>query len=269
MTVDKIQHPRLVDAALISAMKSGSTYLAYICSKHPDIFLSKVRLDDSKIITDLEKYNGEKLVVVKRNMKPIEQDAGVYYSHNNNMKFVMLIRNPVLRAFSQFAHHVRKHLKLKKPINVHPQCINKNIYDINEDIICRKKEYIARKIAWVRKSEYYSCLSPFLKLFPRDNLFITPLELFNENPEHWIRKIFSFLDVPIIENIKGLNKTVNRGKYRVSFLDKITKRNAPEFIPLTDDSKNFFAELFIDDVYKISKLTGIDVLSIWKLNDYL
>lgn len=269
MHTNRMQNSRRIDAVLISAMKSGSTYLANICSKHPDIFMSKIKFNDSTITINLEKYHGEKLVVVRRNMKPIEQDANVYYSHNKNMKFVMLIRNPVYRAFSQFAHHVRKHLKLKKTINVHSQAINKNTYDINEDIKCRKDEYVKKQVAWVKKSEFHSCLSPYLKLFPRDNFFITPLELFIENPEHWIRKVFIFLDVPIIENFKGLNKTINPGKYRANFLDKISKRNAPEFIPLTDDTKKFLAELFIDDAYKMGKLIGIDLLSIWKLNKYL
>lgn len=269
MDVNNIQNSRLIDATLISAMKSGSTYLANICSKHPDIFMGKVKFSDSSISLNMEKYRGEKLVIVRRNMKPIEQDAEVYYSHNRNMKFIMFLRNPVHRAFSQFAHHVRKHLKLKKIINVHPRAINKNTFDINKDVEYRKDEYIKKQIGWVKKSEFYACLSPYLKLFPRANFFIIPLELFNESPDHWIRKVFVFLDIPVIENIKGLNKIVNPGKYRANFLDKITKRNEPEFILPSDDTKKFLAGLFIDDVYKMSKLIGKDLLTIWKLNKYL
>lgn len=269
MQKNKAHSTRIVDAALISAMKSGSTYLADICSKHPDIFMiRKPKFNDGTITINLDNYDGEKLLVVRRNMKPIKQDAKVYHSHNENMKFVMLIRNPVQRAFSQFVHHIRKHLMYSKPINVHPQSINKNIYDINKDIKLRKDQYIKKEVSWINKSEFYFCLSPYLELFPRENFFIQPLELFSDNPEYWIKKVFAFLNVPIMNDMKNLKKKINTGKYKANLLDKIIKRNEPEFIPLTDYSKKFLFELFINDVNKMVDLTGIDLFSTWNLNKY-
>ena len=88
MIKNKAHSTRLVDVALISAMKSGSTYLSEICSEHPEIFLSRMKFIDSTISLNLEKYKNEKLVAVRKNMRPVALDAELYYSHNSNMKFV-------------------------------------------------------------------------------------------------------------------------------------------------------------------------------------
>jgi hypothetical protein len=265
----KKQNYRLIDATLISAMKSGSTYLSEICSQHPEIFMTKMNFGDQTIIIDLEKYKNEKLVMARRNMKPHELDAKIYYSHNPNMKFVMFIRNPILRAYSQFAHHVRKHLKLKKKINVHTEAIHKNIYNINKDALLRKDEYEKKEVGWIKKSEFYTCLSPYLKLFTRNNFFILPLELFSEDPENWLRKIFFFLGISDKENIKDLDKRINQGKYKANFFDRIIKPKTPEFVPLKDETKFFFAKLLMNDVYKTADLIDIDLVSLWKMDEYL
>jgi len=269
MCAYKSDHIGRIDAALVSAMKSGSTYLAEICSRHPDIFMPKFRFQEGEINVDMKDFSGQKLLVARRNMKPIEEDARIYYSHNREMKFVMLIRNPVNRAFSQFAHHIRKHLKLRRPIDVHQRAIAKNIYDMNKDIAYRKESYMRKEVAWVRKSEFHSCLVPFLRLFPRDKFFITPLELFSKNPSSWSRELFAFLEVRNFKNITGLNRNVNTGKYGSSFFDRTIKRKVPEFTPLTEDSKRFLTELLIGDVKQMQDLSGIDLIKLWKFDDYI
>jgi hypothetical protein len=124
-------------------------------------------------------------------------------------------------------------------------------------------------VAWIRKSEFHSCLAPYLNLFPRDSFFITPLETFRESPRDWVSKIFSFLGISDMKKISNLNKIVNQGKYKTSFIDRITSRNSPEFVQPTNETKQFLARLLADDVDEMGKLIGMDLFSTWELNQYL
>ena len=259
------QGTRKIDATLISAMKSGSTYLQGIFLKHPEVYLSRAAHTDTTVIPDMKDYQGEKLVMVRRNMKPHADQAQIYRTANQNMKFIMLVRNPVDRAFSQFVHHVNKHTKMKKVINVHPAAVQRNIYDINKDIEVRRSAYENNEVGWVKKSLFYNCLSPYLDLFPGENFFVVPLKIFGSDPQHWFDRMCDFLGVSRLENISGLDKVVNAGRYKASVLNRMTRRKTPEFIKPTDETKQFLTGLFRDDARKLGDVIGMDVVSIWNL----
>ena len=270
---------RKIDAMLIGADRSGSTWYKELCGQHPDIFvcpvsqrgffslskgeflsrgivLKRMKVTCSKrgvsfqrleIVCPLENYRGEKIVLGRRNMKPLhmrlqhgKKIPKLYLSHNKDMKFLLIIRNPIDRTFSGFVTAMNHRIRRSD---------STSIFDINADLSIENP--------WVRKSLIYPLLEPYLSLFPVDRFLIFPMELMLKNPEYWLEKVFAFLGVKEDITFKDIHKLANPGKY-----------SSATFVPLSSESKRYLANLCMEDAKKMGELSGIDLVTLWGLKNY-
>ena len=102
-------------------------------------------------------------------------------------------------------------------------------------------------------------LENYLKLFPKKNFFIFPIEKVNQNPKKWINKIFSFLDIQNIEDLNFEKPSSN-------------KRNIKEnikFVDINEETKKKIVGWCLEDIKKLSDLSGLDLIEFWNLKNWI
>ncbi len=253
------KNKKKMDAMVIGADRSGSTWLRKLCIQNPDIyvcpvwqkeFLSKQAVNRDKFYRPmkfncpLDDYNGEKVILGVRNMALYHRNkvAKMYYSNNKNMKFLLSLRNPIDRTFSQFM--VRNLLRENNNNNPH--------YDINKEISIDQ--------AHVQRTMVFTLLKPYINYFSTENFFIYPMELMKSDTVELLNKLYSFLgvrqNIPI--NLKETNKLANAGKY-----------DRDKFVPMTESSKKTLVKICKSEIESLSQLCEIDLLKFWGLKKYI
>jgi hypothetical protein len=111
-----------------------------------------------------------------------ERIKGVY----DDLKFIVMLRDPVARAWSQYWHEVN---------------FNKGEALPFEEAILRQpsslEDYYFR--AYLKTGHYAEHLKRWFDLFGRDNFFIIQSEQFYKNPDYWFKSTQAFLGLnPII-----------------------------------------------------------------------
>jgi len=196
-----------------------------------------------------------------------------------NVKIIMILRNPIERAYSHYLMNLRDGRTSEKDF------IKEVLADFN-------KSYKGWGIShlYIELGLYYEQVKRYLESFPRQNVKIILYENFKNYPEEILKEIFEFLNV-------DKNYLPNLGqKYNVSAIPKYPKFNQivkkvyirlksfiPEKIsnnlkkkykdvflkrkkrPLSMGEKQILLEYFKDDIEKLSKLINKD-LSIWLNN---
>ena len=194
----------------------------------------------------MDEYHEEKSVVGMRNMQPYHRDkvARMFFSHNKDMKFLLSVRNPVDRTFSQYGArlHARRARKGDNGSRI--------TFDINREMGIEQPH--------VRKTLIHSLLQPYLDLFPPEQFFIYPMELMVQDTKHWMNKVFAFLGVAQDSPLHDTQELANPGRYDVA-----------DFVPMNAESKRHLIELCLDDTEAMSELSGIDLVKLWGLQSHL
>ena len=156
------------------------------------------------------------------------------------MKFLLSVRNRIDRTFSQFVGRKAKRKELGAPANL----------DVNKDLGMESQHVIL--------TMFYTMLEPYLELYPKENFFIYPMELMKKDTVHWLNKVFDFLGGEQDIALQDEDKLANPGKY-----------DRAEFVPMSEDSKKHLVGLCIGEMEKMSVLSGIDLIDLWELKQYL
>ncbi len=215
----------------IGVQKGGTTSLINYLNLNPDIFMinKEMHFFDRKLSKgklsnkDIEKY--EKLF--KTNKKIIGEKTPSYYylryaidriyDYNKDMKLIIILREPISRAFS----HYNMHLHDRK----------KTLADVTDEQIF--KEVIAEEnkklnnlrsngIDIIIRGFYDEILEYILSKFSRDNLYIGISEEINKDKLKYYNEIYEFLGASKLEKI---NDTLNIHirKYEKSIPKKLEK----------------------------------------------
>ena len=251
-----LKNKKKLNSMILGGDRSGTTWINGLCAQHPDIFvcpvtrrefLSKQEVTKKRFFSKLkfncplDDHKNEKIILGMRNMK-IYHDirvAKMYFDYNKNIKFILSLRHPVERTISSYQ------IRAKKLIT---KGIKKEIFDINSDI--------TKEQPYVQRSLIYSMLKSYLYYFPKNNFFLIPIERINKNPNEWMNKIFSFLE---IEKNDNLNYT------KVSSNQRIVDRKI-EFAPINEDTKKKIINWCLEDILKLSELSKIDLVNYWNLD---
>lgn len=172
---------------IIGAMKSGTTSLAHYLSTHPEIDFCINKEPgyfyyEKNWKNNINKYHG------LFNPKPgqISGEASTMYTqrpmregtykklheYNSNLKLIYIMRDPVERIVSHYAHNFVRQ-RINKPMS----------------------EEVFSDISYIARSLYYYQLEPYLQLFPRENLHLVIFEDFVRDPAKHMREIASFLEI--------------------------------------------------------------------------
>ena len=235
--------PRLPNFLVIGAPKSGTTSLYFYLKQHPDVFLplqkelhyfsyeilkkSAKGPGDDQIINSLcasrEEYERHYCTVKREKAIGEISPSYLYYGVHDSIwqelgsvKIVVMLRNPVDKAYSQYMHMVRdQHEKLP-------------FYE------ALKAEKNRRSAGWsdiwryAESSLYTDRLKGFMDCFGRENVHVILFDDFIADPQESMRKLLFFLKVDTNVPL-NTNETYNRtGKPRSKFIASFL--NQPSFM---------------------------------------
>lgn len=256
MPVDREQNA-MVNFLIVGAQKAGTTALFEGLSNHPEIgvpdikelhffdndgFFSESQVDYRTYESQFNFNNRVKLygeatpsyMYWASSMKRI-------WTYNKNMKLIVVLRNPIYRAFSHWNMQVERNIE------------NRDFYYCIRNESERLKNATPtdiRKYSYVERGLYARQLERILQYFDKKHLLVIKYEEFRENQEATVEQVLDFLNVSSIDHEVKLNKT-----HAIPYKKKISEK---EFDYLSDFYKN--------DIDKVEKMLGWDCLD-WK-NDF-
>ena len=201
----------LPDFIIIGAQKAGTSALRFNLSKHPDIFTAKVATGNENrpfkneinffnsdvtwdkgiswyksLFSEPDKIQGEKTPAYIMSEKAMQRMVEVA----PNVKLILLLRNPVHRAYSQWNHHNQK---LAKAPN------SRWKIDTFENIISLSTQNISPFNSLINQGKYILQINKILKHFPREQLFFGITERFLNDPNRQLDKVLDFLGAERID----------------------------------------------------------------------
>lgn len=254
----------IINFVVIGSAKCGTTSLHKYLNFHPDIYMpSGVGINDEtglflvnkdqkikslgnrKIRQNLSdemlyekilgKYHGESFIgeeTTDYTKKPYRTTRFDYIkSHNPEMKFVFIIRDPVEKIFSQYRHFLR--------------------YQKQSTIMSLKEELLSFDY-YQYASAYYYQLDPYIRNFGKDSIHVLLLEDMSIDANKELNKIFSFLNAKPF-----MMQQADLPKYKVNTM--IEKNNDVNEIPLS------VRDYIIQDVENLQKFLGYDPTPKWPL----
>lgn len=231
----------------LGVTKSGTTSLYDILIQHPEIYIPKFKEPHFFDITENFK-NGVQWYsdnyFKKANKKIIADFTPSYFFDSNapkriletlgpSMKFVVLLRNPVDRAYSHYWHSKRdihEDIRFLEALEIEDQ----RLYEYN-----KKSDYLSfLRHSYINQGLYSQMLERYLEYFCLDNfLFIHFENEFVIDRKTTIKKILNFLDiddtVTLDINIKSnssskeISKTLKKIMKSKSWFRKILKNLIP------------------------------------------
>jgi hypothetical protein len=280
---------------VVGTAKAGTTSLFRYFLDHPQVFVpsnketyffGKYCYEDSKIET-IQEYQrifssaarDDKCVEVSTSYLYSKTAASEIKEYNPDAKIIIILRNPVDRAFSNYKYK----LKTGKE-----NCFN------FEDAVSLEKSRISEGAPYgfhyINMGLYFNQVKRYIDIFDKDNLLILLFDELKTDPELFYQKITDFMGIESLADFNVAKKFNKSGKIRSKILmrilngDNIFKRLVKKIVPqdkqrhvsgfLKDlniskkknimriETKSRLKELFHDDIKKLEACIDRD-LSSW------
>lgn len=275
---------------VLGAAKCGTTSMYHYLSQHPQIYMSPLKEtnylayeghDSYRFqITTIDAYqalfDGATDEIAVGDSSPIYLSSSIAAGRVRELipeaKLIAIIRNPVDRAFSDYAMHVRQ------------RGATSNV----------REAFADKDAVYVQGGFYHARLKRYFEVFERDQIRVYVFEQFRSDPGSVLRDVFGFLGVSdefLPDTSTGHNKGSFPKSRPVNNLIRLLKRPTvqryvspftPAFLrrsfsrlrqlnggPLPEfpsDIRAELAHLYSDEVLRVEDLTGCD-LSHWLVED--
>ena len=243
-----------LDFIVPGAQKSGTTALHYFSSKHPQIALPDRQ--ELHFFDDEENFSRTPVdyELLQRHFRPIRrgQISGevtpsyLYWkpamerihAYNPQIKLVILLRNPIDRAF---AHWNMQRFKDREALDF--------MDAIKEEPrrIATPLSIESRRFAYVDRGFYSMQLERVFKSFPREQVHIVKFEEFRDRKQESLDSIFDFLGVKRIRIGRDKDRNV-----------------VPYERAMKAEERKYLAEVFAAEIGKLEEMVGWD-LAEWRL----
>jgi hypothetical protein len=242
-----------LDFILAGAQKSGTTALHYFLSRHPDISMGdqqEIHFFDNDAMfvsqVDYEQLHKHYPLLSPSSITGDCTPSYMYHepaseriwNYNPKIKLLILLRNPVERAF---AHWNMQSFKGREPLDFF-------------DAVREEKTRIAgappdqaRRFAYVDRGFYAQQLERLFQFFPREQVKIVKFEEFKEKQRETLASIFSFLGLKQLRSIRSKDRNVVPYERAMNWEERV-----------------FLYNLFAEDIAKLERMLGWNC-SDWKL----
>jgi hypothetical protein len=242
-----------LDFILAGAQKSGTTALHYFLAKHPNITMGDQQeihfFDDEAMFVaqvDYEQLHKHYPLLVPSTIAGDCTPSYIYHepaseriwNYNPKIKLLILLRNPVERAF---AHWNMQRFKGREPLDFF-------------DAVREEKRRIAgapadqaRRFAYVDRGFYAQQLERLFQFFPREQVKIVKFEEFREKQREILASIFSFLGLEPLRSVRSKDRNVVPYERVMNWEERISLYN-----------------VFAEDIAKLEQMLGWNC-SDWKL----
>jgi Sulfotransferase domain len=248
-----------LDFIVAGAQKSGTTALHYFLRRHPQIALPDRQelhfFDDEEIFSrqpvDYEllyrhfRKRPVRLLPVRLGLAGEVTPSYLYWkpameriwNYNRQIKLVILLRNPIDRAF---AHWNMQRFKDREPLDF--------LTALKEEPrrIVLPLTIESRRFAYVDRGFYSGQLQRVFKFFPREQVHIVKFEDFRDRKQETLDGIFEFLDVKSLRRIRDKDRNI-----------------VPYERAMTPEERKYLSEVFSAEITKLEQMLGWDC-SDWK-----
>lgn len=225
------------DFLIVGAQKAGTTALFTYINAHPKV----VNHTGEIHFFDLNFDQGTKWYKNQFPERPKSDyligDKSPYYlfhpsvpervfSLYPNIKIIILLRNPIDRAYSQYWMNIRyetETLSFEEAINAEP----KRLAGETEKLLlnpgyCSDQH---KRFSYLSRGIYVDQIKRWMSFFPSEKILILLSDDLKNNPTHVMNKVFSFLELPNYDKIRFTSK--NKGKYPP--MDAQTKKQLSKY----------------------------------------
>ncbi|SNS55744.1 Sulfotransferase domain-containing protein [Ekhidna lutea] len=289
-----MREEKKIDFMIVGAHKAGTSSLFQYLLEHPQLaghksseFVYFLRDDIYKngLSKSFKLFSNPdtQYVIAKCAGQMYSQEAMKrLYEHNPEVKLIMLLRNPVDRAYSAFWFNISTGRESK---NDFLEAFNTPPDSFEDPILRRECDYLGRGL-------YFHHLKNILKYFPMENIHIGFFDDFKSDTKSYLQDVIHFMnleiynemDTSIVHNSKSgvrsktLAKLIRPGQKKMithlfpdnlkrslkKHLRKIneTKLNAP---PLDTHLRERLIRFYLEDIISLENLLN-KKLDIWKGN---
>jgi hypothetical protein len=247
-----------LDFIVAGAQKSGTTALHYFLRKHPKIALPARQelhfFDDEEIFSRPVDYQllhrhfrkpPVRLLPVRLGLAGEVTPSYLYWkpameriwNYNRQIKLVILLRNPIDRAF---AHWNMQRFKDREPLDF--------LTALKEEPrrIAQPLTIESRRFAYVDRGFYSRQLERVFKFFPREQVHVVKFENFRDRKQETLDGIFKFLGVKSLPRVRDKDRNV-----------------VPYERTMTPEEQKYLSEVFSPEITKLEQMLGWDC-SDWK-----
>jgi hypothetical protein len=241
------------DFLIIGAQKCGTTSLFNYLSQHPELFLpdeKEVHFFDLQYHLGIDWYRNIFNTGEEGRVK-LKGEASPYYifhplvaervfRHFPGVKLIVLLRDPVDRAYSHYMHSRRMELE---PMGSFEDAIESEparTWDEKRRILSGEIENsdAFRNFSYISRGLYFQQISHWLKYFPREQIYCIKSEELFTNPGPVYSELCSFLGISDYNNVK------------------FEPQNAFSYAPLSKELRNKIRTHFHDDMSGLAQLLG-------------
>lgn len=223
----------LPDFLIIGAQRSGTSSLYEYLAQHPCLIPSAY-----KEVKYFANYYGRGLLWYRShfpslprkllhgwlsNSRPMTYEAGPNYLFHPfaasraaevvpHAKLIVLLRNPVDRAYSHYRHTVRRgfeKLTFEDAIAREKERLAPELEKLRQDPLYEGLDYL--RFSYVSRGLYVDQLREWMSHFPRSQFLIEQSETFFEDPNEGYRRMLEFLQLPPAELRDSRNYSHARG----------------------------------------------------------
>ena len=297
----KINSPNFM---CIGAAKCATTSLYNILKQHPQIGLSSFK--EPHFFDNFNNFKNGKEWYLNNYYKSLNSFIAlgeftptylasknapqrILNCFGNKMKFIVILRNPIDRAYSHFLHTKRDSHETLTFVQA------LEIEDKRLDEINNNQNFISfLRYSYIYQSKYYMHIKNYLKFFSIDQFHFVKFDDFVNDRKHTLNKILKFLEVSTNEDLDievySNKSSVARSKTLKSLMkkDSLAKRILKLMIPslvvrqklrnmvhasnnkastkpvLTQEVRNhIYNEFFYKDILDLEKMLNLDLNS-WK-----
>lgn len=240
-----------LDFIVPGAQKSGTTALHYFLEKNPQIALpdrGEMHFFDDEPAFAHEPVNYELLHEhFRARSTSISGEVTPSYlywkpameriaSYNPAIKLIILLRNPIDRAF---AHWNMQRFKAREPLDFLP-ALKEEPRRIAQPLTIE-----SRRFSYVDRGFYSAQLERVFQFFPREQVHLVKFENFRDRKKEALDSIFDFLGVKRLRNVRDKDRNV-----------------VPYERAMTAEERKYLADVFAPELGKLEKLLG------WDLKDW-
>jgi hypothetical protein len=242
-----------LDFILAGAQKSGTTALHYFLSRHPNIVMGDQQEihffdNDAMFVSqpDYEQLHKHYSLLGPSTIAGDCTPSYMYYEpaaeriwkYNPKIKLLILLRNPVDRAF---AHWNMQRFRGREPLDFFDAVREEQAR------IAGAPPTEARRFAYIDRGFYGRQLERLFKFFPRKQVKAVKFEEFKKNQRETLESIFSFLGRKPLRSVRNKDRNVVPYERAMNWEERV-----------------FLYNLFAEDIATVERVLGWDC-SDWKL----
>jgi len=253
----------LPDFLIIGAQKAGTVALLRYLRQHPEVIGADKEIgffSTNNYYKGIKWYKRQLPIIFGRKKLVFEKTPEyIYYpdaperirEYSKNIKLILLLRNPIQRAFSGWNHYQKYYYswdnyskeKLINRININlgveygkhmvdflNEPVYKDFYDcVKEEIDLINKDIFRYEPGFVRRGIYYNQIKNYLKYFDKKQLLIIESSEMRNKKEEVLNNVTDLLGISAFDFSKIDLKDAHKSKYKGNKIDEKSEKFLKKF----------------------------------------